>query len=208
MIKKIPNTRNEVGARVAVKKSRAAAAPAETALTLKFDALHRWRYDNIGRLLLVAFAHWESRLLESLRAGGFTTLKLVHLTCLRYLDLDGTRIAELARRANLTKAGMGQIVTQCERLGFVTVTADAQDARAKLVQFTKAGWSVIDANRLVIEATEAELKSRMGSKVFDQVYGGLAKLRDSLDPAESGAVRRTMPTSNSNRTTRRVRKSP
>jgi DNA-binding MarR family transcriptional regulator len=159
-------------------------ATTAVALTLKDDPMHRWRFDNFGRLLLVAFTHWDARLLEQLRATGFSNLKAVHLTCLRYLDFDGTRIAELASRAGLTKAGMGQLVSQCERLGFVSVKPDAQDARAKRVAFTPLGWSIIEANHRVIETTEAELKTLVGAPVFDQIQAGLVELRNSLEHVE------------------------
>jgi DNA-binding MarR family transcriptional regulator len=166
-----------------LKVARAKAGIA-VALTLKDDPIHRWRFDNFGRLLLVAFTHWDARLLEQLRATGFTNLKAVHLTCLRYLDFDGTRIAELAGRAGLTKAGMGQLVNQCERLGFVSVKPDAQDARAKRVTFTPLGWSIIEANRRVIETTEAELKTLVGAPIFNQIQAGLVELRDCLEHVE------------------------
>jgi DNA-binding MarR family transcriptional regulator len=169
-------------ARTPAKSRKTTEKMVQTALTLKDDPQHQWRHDNFGRLLLVAFSDWDSRLLARLRASGFSNLKLVHLTCMRYLDFEGTRIAELAKRAGMTKAGMGQLVSQCERLSFVKVNADKLDARAKLVQFTKLGWSIIESNRRAIEMTEAEIRERLGVRVFDQVYQGLKKLRDEIEP--------------------------
>jgi DNA-binding MarR family transcriptional regulator len=157
-------------------------------LPLTTEDQHRWRYDNLGRLLLVAFTDWEKRLLATLQANGFTQLKLVHLSCLRHLDFDGTRIVDLAKRANMTKAGMGQLVGQCEHLGFVAVGDHPIDARAKWVQFTPLGWSIIEANRRAIETTENTLKAQLGQAHFEAIYSGLMALRDQLEPAESAAA--------------------
>src|SRR3954465_12238193 len=56
-----------------------------------------------------------------------------------HLDADGTRPAEIARRAGISRQAVGQTVAQMKSLGLVKLAPDPSNRRARLVQPTAQG---------------------------------------------------------------------
>jgi DNA-binding MarR family transcriptional regulator len=131
------------------------------------------RERHVGRLLLQAQRSFNARAVEGLRRRGYAGLTLAHLSLLPHLDEEGTRITVLAERAGMTKQGMGQLVQDLERQGFLGRAPDPADGRATLVRFTPAG-QVLLADALAVTAeVEAAFAAILGSE-------RLADLRDAL----------------------------
>src|SRR5215470_1834893 len=103
------------------------------------DSGDRWRHDNVGRLLNNAVARLESRVLELMSQSGHPQARISHISLTRNLDLKGTRVSGLARRAGMTKQAMGELVSQCAALKLVVVDIDPLDKRARIVRFTAEG---------------------------------------------------------------------
>lgn len=74
---------------------------------LKSDPEHPWRHHNLGRLLLSSVLNWQDILVSGLQHMGFKRFRASHMSLLRHIDLDGTRISEIAKRARLTKQTVG-----------------------------------------------------------------------------------------------------
>ena len=70
-------------------------------------------------------------------------VRIAHTTVLPHIDLEGTRLTELARRLGVSKQAAGQIVDELEEFGMLERIADPQDARAKLVRFSKKGQAAM-----------------------------------------------------------------
>ena len=109
--------------------------------------------------------------LSNLAARGSLSASHVHIT--RHLALDGLRLTDLARRANLTKQAMGKLVEQCEAWGLVERLADPRDARAKRIVFTAVGLIWLGAFREAVAQAEDELRAAVGSDVATVVALGL-----------------------------------
>jgi hypothetical protein len=110
--------------RVSVNAGAARTAPAG-------EAAHDWRRENIGRLLLFAFAAFESKMIAGYRAAGFDDVRQVHLNALRHVDVrTGTRIVDLAARAGVTKGAMGQMLEECARLDLVVIARSSCSSRS------------------------------------------------------------------------------
>src|SRR5690348_1485014 len=88
------------------------------------EMLEELRAEHIGRLLLHAQRAFNTQAIEKLRARGHAGLGMAHTAVLPHVDLDGTRITTLAERAGMTKQGMGQLVSDLERLGYLERTTD------------------------------------------------------------------------------------
>src|SRR5215831_6661753 len=86
-----------------------------------------WRHANIGRLLNNAVRRFEARVLELMSARGHVETRIAHVSLTRNLDVEGTRLTELARRASMSKQAMGELVDQCMELGLVGRIADPSD---------------------------------------------------------------------------------
>src|SRR5215475_1015048 len=123
-----------------------------------------WRHANIGRLLNNAVRRFEARVLELMSDCGHAGTRIAHVNLTRNLDVEGTRLTELAQRAAMSKQAMGELVDQCAALGLVTRAADPSDRRARIVTFTAAGLEWLDAFRAAVDIAEAEMRAELGAK--------------------------------------------
>jgi DNA-binding MarR family transcriptional regulator len=146
-----------------------------------------WRHANIGRLLNNAVRRFEGRVLELMSAKGHAETRIAHVSLTRNLDVEGTRLTELARRASMSKQAMGELVDQCMELGLVDRVADPSDGRARIVKFTHAGLTWLDAFRDAVDVAEREMRVELGKAAMDTVLKGLAAYGakfDTLDEEE------------------------
>ena len=152
------------------------AAPAQSR-----RASDAWRLRNAGRILSDAVTRFESRILELMERAGHAGTRLSHINLTRHLDLDGTRITELARRASMTNAAMTELVDQCEALGLVRRHADPDDRRARVVAFTPAGRQWLGAFGRAVKKAERELALSIGREAYTQIFGPLAEYAGSVE---------------------------
>lgn len=145
----------------------------------------RWRHTNIGRLLSNSLLRFERRVFALLAEEGQDQIRLTHLSVTRNLDVEGTRTTELARRANMTKQAMGEIVAQCEVLGLVKRIPDRRDARAKIVLFTDHGLEWLRAFRGALAKAELEMRVEIGYLRVDAVAAALFRYGQGYDPLRS-----------------------
>ncbi|HKB42578.1 MAG TPA: MarR family transcriptional regulator [Gemmataceae bacterium] len=97
-----------------------------------------------------------------------------------FLDQEGTRVSELARRAQITKQSMAELVAHLERHGYVERVADPGDRRAKLVRATSRGQEVYAIAREAIAEIEREWTERLGANNMRQLRDLLQQLNDRL----------------------------
>ena len=97
---------------------------------------------------------------------------------LQFLDAEGTRVSELARRAQITKQSMAVLVAHLERHGYAERVPDPADRRAKLVRPTALGDEVYAIARKVVAELEQRLVGRLGAD-------GVAKLRERLQEVDA-----------------------
>jgi DNA-binding MarR family transcriptional regulator len=144
-----------------------------------------WRHSNIGRLLNNSVRRFEARVLELLWRHPYPNVRLSHIQLTRNLDVAGTRITELARRADITKQAMGELVAQCEALGLVLRTPDPQDGRAAIIMFTPLGLEWLSLFRSAITQAEKEMREELGYLRVDAIAAALKTYSENHDPLES-----------------------
>lgn len=125
-----------------------------------------WRHDNIGRLLSNALRHFEARVIELLVEAGHDEVTQSHINATRHLDVNGTRLTEMAQRAAMTKQSMGELIDQLEQKGLVTRSPDPMDGRARLVHFTPAGLAWLDDFRVAVKKAEREMVRAIGAEAL------------------------------------------
>lgn len=136
----------------------------------------RARRQHVGRLLLRAHRDFSSRAIAKLRERGYGELTLSHLSLLPHLDAAGTRTTVLAERGGMTKQGMGQLVIDLERQGYLERNPDPTDGRAVLVTFSDQGTKLLDDALAVTGEVEAEYAAALGPERMAQFRDMLATL--------------------------------
>jgi len=119
-------------------------------------------------------------------ARGHDETRIAHVSLTRNLDVEGTRLTELARRASMSKQAMGELVDQCVELGLVDRVADPSDGRARIVTFTSAGLTWLEAFRDAVDAAEQEMRAELGKSTMDAIVKGLAVYGARFDALEGG----------------------
>jgi DNA-binding MarR family transcriptional regulator len=130
--------------------------------------------------LLQRGVRWFSEeLLERLGAAGVAPITPAHAAVLAHLDADAPlSVAELARRAGVTRQTMHRAVTQLVDEGLLVSTPGPGFPRSTLIGLTVAGRQRRDIASGILHDLEQDLASRLGP-------GQLTQLRDSLSRAWS-----------------------
>jgi len=124
-------------------------------------------------LLRLPFRVITARLVGDVAAAGFADVGAAHLAVFKHLDPRGSRLTDLAARAQMTKQSMGALVDDLERGGYVERVPDPTDGRARVVRRTERGWAVDRTARASIRAFEDEWERRIGAERMRQLRGVL-----------------------------------
>jgi len=122
--------------------------------------------------------------LELMSARGHAETRIAHVSLTRNLDVEGTRLTELARRASMSKQAMGELVDQCTEFGLVERVPDPSDGRARIIKFTPTGLIWLDAFRDAVEAAEHEMRRELGKPTMEAILNGLAAYGAQFDTLE------------------------
>ena len=127
------------------------------------------------RLLGVAFDQFKEALGEHMASAGHADIRLAHGCVFGNIDPEnGSRLTDLAERANMTKQSVGEVTSDLEVLGYVERVADPSDGRAKIIRLTAHGREVYGIGRELIDELEREWAERYGEE-------RIAALRDALE---------------------------
>ncbi len=145
----------------------------------------------MGHFLLRSARLWNEEAIARSRAGGFPSARLSHTQVMPHLDLEGTRLTELARRMDVTKQAAQELINELEQLGVVERVPDPSDGRAKLIRFSERGRRGLLQGLDVLAAIEGELRRSLGDRTMGELSGALAK---ALSFLETLAARRAAQT--------------
>jgi DNA-binding MarR family transcriptional regulator len=126
------------------------------------------------RLLDAAFGDFSDELAKRVEAAGFTDLRPGHGCVFGTIDPQGSRLTDLAHRANMTKQSVGEATSDLERHGYLERVPDPNDGRAKIIRLTERGREAQAIGRQLIDDVEREWAERYGEE-------RVAALRDALE---------------------------
>src|SRR5919107_3725928 len=136
---------------------------------------------NLGLLLFIPYRFLESAVLGALREHVHA-LPLNQARVFQRIDPRGSRLADLARAAQLSKQTVGSIVDQLEAAGYVSREPDPTDGRARLVTITSKGRAMIELSLPVVREIEAAWEAHLGPTQSRQLRQILTRLREITDP--------------------------
>ena len=142
------------------------------------------RPPNIADLLHDPFQILVDELHEGLAEAGYPDIRPAHGNVFGYIHKEGSRLTELAERAQLTKQTMGYLVDYLEERGYVERGPDPGDKRAKVVRLTEAGREAVRTARKIMGRIEARWAELLGEDRMEQ-------LRELLQELNALAAKRT-----------------
>src|SRR5438067_4511025 len=132
---------------------------------------------NLGILLRIPFQEVVQRVGAGLAEAGFDDLRPAHTAVFQHIEAGGSRLTDLAERAQITKQSMGYLVDYLEQRGYLERRPDPSDRRAALISLTDRGWEQIRAALKIIGTIEEEWGSRLGEPRMQQLRELLGDLR-------------------------------
>lgn len=135
-----------------------------------------------GRVPLVRLLHraetayvaeFDRRLAET----AYTSLTLAHSRgVLRHLGGGPVRASRLVDDCGVSKQAVSQQIAQLEAAGYVAVTADPSDARARVVTLTERGAAAQQTVHHLFVQIEADWARRIGSDELEGLRRALTEL--------------------------------
>lgn len=137
---------------------------------------------GVGLLLFIHYRAMETRVFQALEDAGFSDITPAQARLLQRIGPNGTRVTELADAAQVTKQTASFLVDQLERAGYVRRTPDPADARARLVLLSDRAATARPVADAAVAAVEAEWRTHLGARRWDQLRAALTDLREITDP--------------------------
>lgn len=142
---------------------------------------------NTISMLGQAYSLLGFQIVDGVVGAGFPQ-KPKHSAVFAQIDPQGSRLTELALRANITPQAMGELIDELEELGYLTRQPDLTDRRAKLVVLTDQGRAAVEAGRQTIVGLEQRITEILGEKGHQALREMLTKLLAEGQPdTEAGA---------------------
>jgi DNA-binding MarR family transcriptional regulator len=128
----------------------------------------------------------QDELYARLAQAGHADLRPLHGSVIAYLDEEGTRATELARRSGRHKQIIGRIVDELEALGYVERRPEPADRRAKRIVPTERGREAMHLSDQIISDIERRQADLHGHASYDDFKRTLLAVVDSLtQPADA-----------------------
>lgn len=142
--------------------------------------LERAKRASVPQLLMRCARLVNERGIARARERFGVPLRASHTTLFPHIDLEGTRLTELARRVGTSKQAVGQLVSELEDMGVLVREPDPEDGRAKRVCFTHTGRMSLLDGLAVLGEIERELEQQLGARRLRALHTGLLALLDVL----------------------------
>ena len=146
----------------------------------------RHRRPNLGILLRNPGQAVVDRVSADLAEAGFDDIRPAHTAVFQHIEADGSRLTDLAERAQITKQSMGYLVDYLEERGYLERRADPSDRRATIICLTDRGWAEIHAALAIIESLEKEWTRTLGKQRMQQLRELLTDLGQIASQARTG----------------------
>lgn len=124
---------------------------------------------------------------DALMARSMPGLRSSHYRVMGLIPPEGLRLTELAERASITKAGIGQFMRYLEGDGYVYFSRDPADHRAKIVRLTAAGGAAVEHSLKVIAETEQQWAQTLGAERYQELRRNLFEIASPPAPNPNNA---------------------
>jgi DNA-binding MarR family transcriptional regulator len=144
-------------------------------------SLRAAQHRSFGHLLLTCARLFDEAAQAQLNATTGDRLgRPAVMRLIPHLDTVGIRPTQLARRVDISKQAVGQVLAELEARGLVDYTPDPADGRARLVRLTKAGVQASVLGLGVLADLERRVTRRVGRARMREVHAGLEAILDAV----------------------------
>ncbi|TNE88314.1 MAG: MarR family transcriptional regulator [Deltaproteobacteria bacterium] len=145
------------------------------------DRLDQAKSQSLGHLLLKSARLFNEHALAQVREETGLDVRPVHTAMFPHIDLEGTRLTDLAERMGITRQAVARYVADLEAHALVERIPDPDDRRASLVRFTDSGREQLLGGLRVLGLVEARTAQKLGPERVELLRRTLADLVDLLE---------------------------
>ena len=143
---------------------------------------------QVGQLLGRLLRHFRMALYRRAQEAGYTDVREAHLQVFGNIDWTGTRLTDLAARANMTRPSMVELVDELAEAGYLERRPDPRDGRAKLIHPTRKGRRAIAQAVRAVRDIEREYAATIGADRFEKMCRSLQAVLDGQSSESEGAA--------------------
>ena len=145
---------------------------------------------NLGQLLFRCARLFNELAVERVQSGREPRFRVAHTSLFPHIDLEGTRLVDLAQRVGISKQAVGQLVQELEEMGTLTRERDPDDGRAWRVRFSPQGQVALLDGLALLRQLEGEMAESLGGERCQRLIGDLEGLLEILEARrEDGSER-------------------
>jgi DNA-binding MarR family transcriptional regulator len=136
---------------------------------------------TLGRLFRFCYEETAKQVYSRMADAGFPEVRPAHSSLLRNISMEGSRVADLAAMAGITKQSMAYLSESLQAAGYATLVADPDDRRAKRVMLTERGKAALAALTRLSMEVEGALAAKMGAEKIAELRGLLMLAAETMD---------------------------
>lgn len=136
---------------------------------------------DLATLMFVSYRAMDDRVQRAMREAGYDVTVAQSRLAQRIAD-EGSRLTDLAERAQVTKQTASLLVAALERQGLVERVPDPADGRARLIRLSARGREAARHAMDVVVGVEAEWTAHLGAERTAGLRAALESLREVTDP--------------------------
>ncbi|HYX35095.1 MAG TPA: MarR family transcriptional regulator [Oligoflexus sp.] len=139
-----------------------------------------------GRLVLNLMRAFEKHLIRQLERMGVDNLTFSDINLLRQIPSSGIRISQLAQEAMISKQAVAKNITSLQERGYLQVSEDPKDARARIVTFSAHGRKLLKQAVTVISSIDESYSACLGADRYRALRADLDVLVKFLQSQGEG----------------------
>jgi len=114
--------------------------------------------------LLHAFYWMDEGLQNHLKAAGLPPMSRTQSLVLTNIADGATRPAELARRLDISRQAVQQLLAGMQERGVIDLVPDPADARAKVIRYSPHGREIGKITMQALERIDEQIEQRLGGQ--------------------------------------------
>ena len=113
-------------------------------------------------------------------AAGFNDLGRFHVGMFRYPTAEGRRPSELAELLQITKQSVNDLLRDMETRGYLELTPDATDGRARIIRLTEKGHHLEQIVHEAAGAVDQQIATCLGSRRYEAFMSSLNEIVERI----------------------------
>ena len=147
----------------------------------------------IGQLLVRMLRSFRKDLFLRAQGAGYHDIREAHLQVFGAIDWTGTRLTELAARANMTPPSMAELVDELQQAGYLERRPHPSDGRAKLILPTRKGRRLLTEALRAVEEIERGYAQAVGTERFEALAATMTAVLDTQREQEHSSTAKDLP---------------